>query len=100
MSNYISARNKYKDDYEKIDKLKRMAFESLMRLARDDIRIPDEEVVGSDFSSLEIAEKKKIIKKKITHELEQKIQVYLKQLEEYNYDTAYIEFIEWLKNQE
>lgn len=52
-----------------------------------------------DFSSLDEADKKKNIKKKISHELEQKLQMYLKRVIVYNYETAFEDFMEWLNNQ-
>ena len=98
LSNYISAKVKQKATAERLQQLKRVALENLRKLAKEDVELTNEgEEEDDDFSSMSDIDKKKVIKKQISNQLNVKLNEYLKQLSDFDLEHAYQQFIEWLK---
>lgn len=97
LSNYISAKAKQEKNAEKLNSLKNCALDNLRKLAKENIELTVDEN-DSPFDEMSDAEKKKVIKNQIVGTLDNKVKEYLKTLNAYNLETAYIDFVEWLKN--
>lgn len=96
LSNYASAKAKQEKNAEKIQTLKSTALDSLRKLAKENVELTldDDEAA---FDKMTVPEQKKIIKKKISNQINQKIKEYLKSIKSFNLETAYKDFFEWLQ---
>lgn len=97
LSAYNSAIHKEEKSKEKIEILRKRAIESLENLARSDITLEVEDLDSIDFKSLTKTEQKRSIKSKINKEINSKIKKYLTQVEEFNYETCFDDFMIWLR---
>lgn len=98
LSNYISAKSKQLADTEKLKQLRMIAFENLKKLSREDVELPqDVEEYETDFSNMSVSEKKKIIKREISNQINLKLKEYLKDLEKFDLENAYNDFLDWIK---
>lgn len=96
LSGYASAKRKEETTHDKLSDLKSKALKSLETLARDEIVIDEEPEEANDFDSLSISEKKRIIKNRISKEINSAIKRYLAQTDEFDPDTCFIDFKTWL----
>ena len=79
--------------------LKNLANEALVDLAAEKIVLPPEEnETKRDFSDLTETEKKQVIKKKLTKELNEQIKLYLAQVTSFDFENAFEDFKIWLKS--
>lgn len=96
ISNYNSARRKQEATRENLEILGERARNALQRLARQAIDLEDEPVDQRDFSELPSSEKKRLIKSKISKELNEKIKRYVEQVTDFRLDTYLEDFLTWL----
>lgn len=97
LSNYISARSKQQAGAEKLEQLRVVALENLKKLAKEDVELTADEGIVNEFSEMTMTDKKKAIKKVISNNLDLKLKEYLKQLDVFELENAYEQFLEWLK---
>lgn len=97
LSNYASAKAKQESDGIKLHSLKNNALENLRKLAKEDVELTGDEEDEITFDEMSPAEKKRIVKKKIVTQLDQKIKKYLECNDSYNLDTAFNDFFDWLQ---
>lgn len=97
LSNFVSAQSKQQAGKEKLQQLRMTALENLRKLAKENVELTvdttDEQV---DFPNMSITEKKKIIKKKISNQLDSKLKEYLKQVDSFDLENSFENFIEWI----
>lgn len=96
LSKYNSAKKALDQPQEKLKQLRTNANSSLQELAREKIIIQFDENPPKEFADLDEIEKKKAIKKKLTNELNSKINDYLLQTSTYDYNNVLNDFIIWL----
>lgn len=96
LSNYINAKAKHEQNAELITKLKDNALVQLKKLARENVELPDDETDKNTFEALSISEKKRMIKRNISHHLDSILKEYLLQLNVFDLENSYENFIEWL----
>src|SRR5699024_8643125 len=81
LSKYSSGKKNMEINSQKLKDLKDLANEALVDLAAEKIVLPPEEnETKRDISDLTETEKKKVIKKKLTKELNEQIKLYLAQV--------------------
>lgn len=98
LSNYVSAKAKHPVGSERLQQLRENALEKLKKLAKEDVELTVDSVEDKDdFSGMSITEKKKVIKKIISNKLDVKLREYVKGLEQMNLETAYDDFVKWIK---
>ena len=97
LSKYYSAKKRTDNDRESLITLREKAEKALMRLASKDVLLEDDPVEVKDFVDLELTEKKKIIKTKITKDINTRIKRYLDQTTDFSIDTYFKDFLIWLK---
>ena len=98
LSNYVSAKAKHQVGSERLQQLRENALEKLKKLAKEDVELTVDSVEDKDdFSGMSITEKKKVIKKIISNKLDVKLREYVKGLEQMNLETAYDDFVKWIK---
>ena len=95
LSNYNSAKAKDAVEAQKISTLRERAQASLEVLARDEVIIDDEQEKPADFSALSKSEKKRVIKNKISKELNAALKKYLAHTEDFCFDTCVEDFKTW-----
>ena len=79
--------------------MKQVANEALKALAEVEIAVDNEEHVEEiDFDKLSDTEKKQIVKKKITKEINEQVRIYLSQTTKFDYENAYEDFKLWIKS--
>jgi molecular chaperone HtpG len=99
LSKYSSGKKNYETSGEKLTELKNSANEALVALAREEIVTENEEPeIRDEFENLSSNEKKQIIKRKITKEINEKIKMYLLQVTTFDYDNAFENFKIWIKS--
>lgn len=96
LSRYISGKKVVGQSQEKLDQLKANANVALQRLAREKITIEFKEESPKEFSDLDEIDKKKIIKKKLSDDMNLKIKEYLIQTSTFDYNNTFNDFITWL----
>lgn len=98
LSNYVSAKSRCQADAEHLQRLKKNALEKLKKLAKEEVELTTDDAEDkNDFSTMSLIEKKKLIKKEISNKLDVKLKEYVKGLEEMSLETAYDDFIKWIK---
>lgn len=97
LSNYMNAKDKHEQNVEQVMKLKENALVYLKKLAKESIELPDE-LETTSFETLSVQEKKRMIKRNISHGIDIKLKSYLSQLIVFDLDNSFTKFIEWLKN--
>lgn len=98
LSNYISAKSKQQANAERVNKLRMVALENLRKLAKEEVELTqDDKEEKIDFSNMSLTEKKRIIKKEISNQLDLKLKEYLKGLEKFDLENAYSDFLKWIK---
>lgn len=96
LSNYNSARKKKEITQENLEALGEKARKALVRLARQEIDLEEDPVDQRDFSDLQSSEKKRLIKSKISKELNQRVKRYVEQATDFHLDTYFADFLTWL----
>jgi len=99
LSNYYSYKKK-EETAEKdkgISELKERAQNALIKLARQDIHLDDEPEAKQSFSDMTQTDQKRLIKGKISKNLNIRIRNYIEQTSDFNLDTCVNDFITWLK---
>lgn len=98
LSNYISARNKQQVAKERLQQLRTTALDNLKKLAKEEVELTnDNEEIQNDFVNMSVTEKKKVIKKEISTNLDLKLKEYINQLDVYELENAFKAFVDWLK---
>lgn len=98
LSNYASARSKYQAGAEHLQQLRENALYNLKKLAKENVELTAEnDETDIDFEAMSITEKKKLIKKAISNQLDNKLKEYIKSLDKYDFENAYKDFLEWIK---
>ncbi len=98
LSKYCSGKKNMEASNQKLNELKNLANEALVDLAAEEIFLPPEvDEIKRDFSDLTETEKKQVIKKKLTKEVNEQIKLYLAQVREYDFENAFESFKTWLK---
>lgn len=98
LSNYVSAKTKQNKDIQRLQQLKDDALNNLKKLAKEDVELTVEDDAQS-FEDLNIIEQKRFIKNRIISQLDLRIKEYLTTVSSYNFETAYKDFLDWLKIQ-
>ena len=98
LSDYTSAKKKIGIQQDKLDNLRKNATQCLLKLAKEKVEIAQDEDI--DFEKLTNTEKKRMIKKRISSELDRKIKEYIKQLDNYSINNSFNDFMTWLNNAE
>lgn len=97
LSNYYSFKKKEDATEEDLVTLKERAQSALVKLARETIVFDDDPTPDPPFSGLDTTNQKKIVKSKISKDLNAKIKKYIEQTSVFNPDTCVEDFITWLK---
>lgn len=97
LSRYYSAKKKDETQQEALNDLHNKAEDALVRLARQEVALEDEPVPQKEFSRLDETEQKRIIKSKLSKELNARIKNYLAQTTAFNPDSCVGDFLKWLK---
>ncbi len=97
LSNYMNAKDKHEQNAEFVMRLKENALVHLKKLAKENIELPEDPETIS-FETLSVLEKKKMIKKNISQNIDIKLKNYLSQLNVYDLENSFEKFLEWLKN--
>lgn len=97
LSRYNSGRSVLNQSQEKLEQLKADANFALQTLARDKITIEFRES-HKEFEEFDDIDKKKIIKKKLTNEMNMRIKEYLFQTTTFDYNNVLDDFIIWLSS--
>lgn len=106
LSRYASAKEKQETDEKKLNDLRAEALSDLKKLAKEKIEISLEDEENKDLTnnntdvklteSAQIDLKRKV-KQKISHQSEQDINQYIKEMDNFDLENPYPNFIEWLK---
>ena len=96
LSKYYNAKTSHEKDEKKLSALRERAICTLQDLAKKEVDISIAEENASNFNSLTIPEKKRVIKKKINRELSKNIDLFMEQKSEFELDTIYKDFVIWL----
>lgn len=96
LSNYVSAKAKQEKNAEKMQSLKSYALENLRKLAKENIELTIEDASPS-FKDLSLSEKKRAIKNRIVSQFDIEVKDYLKTFDSFNLETAFLDFVAWLK---
>lgn len=94
LSNYASQKAKHDNNTDKLNGLRNEAVRCMQLLARETIELQEDQ--QEDFNALNDIEKKKIIKKRIVQNLDDRIKEYLKDTVDYDKDNAFKKFLVWL----
>lgn len=95
LSKLRSAEGKQEADETKLKKLREDALLNLKNLTKDKLEL--DEVNPKDFSDMDEIEQRKVISSIITKNLNSLQREYLDSLSEYNKDSAFKDFMTWLK---
>lgn len=96
LSKYARAKKNEIDHKDKVNKLRIAAQKALNELTDSKIVIVSEEINIPEFNDLSNVEQKKWVKNKIQKEINQKLQSYLEQTTDFDYDNAFGDFFTWL----
>ncbi|MFQ8686686.1 MAG: phage tail tape measure protein [Lachnospirales bacterium] len=98
LSNYMSAKSKQQADNKRLLQLKNIALENLKKLTDKDVKLTtDDENGNNDFSNMSVTEQRRVIKKKISSQLDIKLKEYIKKLEKFDLENAYNDFLNWIR---
>lgn len=98
LSNYMSAKSKQQANNERMLQLKNIALENLKKLAKEEVTLTTEdENDNNDFFNMTVTEQRRIIKKKISSQLDIKLNEFVKNLEEFDLENAYNDFLNWIR---
>lgn len=97
LSGYYSAQKKEEITRESLNVLKEKAQDALLKLASQEIKLEDVPIQVNEFSRLPPAEQRKIIKSKISRNLNIRIKRYLEQATVFDPENCFDDFITWLK---
>lgn len=98
LSKYSSGKKNIELETEKLNQLRDAANEALMALATEQINIDNSDDEKTEFNNLSENEKKQIIKKKITKNINDQIKSYLLQTTTFDYENAYEDFKIWIRS--
>ena len=98
LSNYRNAREKNDKDSEKLERLKIRAQEALNELAQQKIEVAEPEEKPKEFSALSKTEQKRIVKARISKRLNEMLNQYLLQTNEFDPDTCFDDFATWFRS--
>lgn len=96
LSKYYTAVNAMEQSQDNLEQLRATAVLHLQKLARDEIIIEVEDNSPTGFEDLNDTEKKQIIKKKLTKDMNVRIKEYLSQTVVFDYENATRDFLTWL----
>ncbi len=96
LSNYSSAKEKEASDAERITHYREKAIEALEKLASESVELDETPVKNTDFSAMTLTEQRKIVKGKISKEINESVKRYLNQSNTFNLDTCVEDFKTWL----
>ncbi|MCD8221067.1 MAG: ATP-binding protein [Clostridiales bacterium] len=96
LSNYMSARGKLPAGDNRLSELETKALKDVRKLANGDVELKVDEDAVSEFSNMTKSDKKKVIKGAISKKLDLKLKEYLKELEVFEPENAYQQFLVWL----
>ena len=99
LSNYASAKAKQEMTEQKMQTLRMVALDNLRKLAKEDVELTNDYEDTTTFEDLELPEQKRIIKKKISTQIDAKLKEYLKVTDSFNPASAYDDFWEWINKQ-
>ena len=94
LSNYINAKAKLDHNSEQIKILREVALNNLRKLAKETIELPPED--NQQFSDLSMLEKKRAIKKILSHKIDVCLKAYMETLDDFNEEIIFDRFVEWL----
>ena len=97
LSGYYSAKKKEETTKGNLGELRAKAENALVKLARHEIFLEEDSLPNKDFRDLQPAEKRRIIKSKISKDMNVRIKRYIEQIADFNLDTCFEDFITWLK---
>lgn len=97
LSNYYSFKKREEATEESIATLRERAQNALVKLARADIVFDNDSEPELPFSGMDSTSQKKIVKSKISKNLNAKVKKYIEQTSVFNPDTCVEDFITWLK---
>jgi len=95
LSYYMNAKEKHEQNTELVYELKENALVHLKKLAKENVELPDEDEQNT-FTGLSPSEQKRMIKKNISRTIDIKIKDYLSQLNIFELENSYENFIKWL----
>ncbi len=99
LSKYSTGKKSMEIDSHKLDNLKSAANKALQDLAQMEIDLsPEDSEISKGFYDLTETEKKQMIKKKLTKEVNSQIKLYLAQTTLFDYENAFKDFIIWLQS--
>lgn len=97
LSKYSSGVKKVEVNQGQLSELKNNATAALLRLAREEIKLEDQEPIGNkNFEDLSETEQKQVVKRKINKMISDRVKTYLSQTTSYNYESAFEDFKTWL----
>lgn len=99
LSHYASAKAKRDVTEERMQKLRVLALENLRKLAKEDVVLTNDIEDVTAFDELEPSEQKRIIKKKISAQIDAKLKEYINATSSFDPSNAYEKFMEWLTQQ-
>ena len=99
LSNYISAKQKQDKNLQKLQDLRSIALDNLRKLAKANVELTNDEEDNRPFEQLDISEQKRIVKKKISNQIDMKIKEYLNVTNFFELSSVYEDFIVWLNKQ-
>ena len=99
LSNYISAKQKQDKNLQKLQDLRSIALDNLRKLAKANVELTNDEEDSRPFKQLDISEQKRIVKKKISNQIDMKIKEYLNVTNFFELSSVYEDFIVWLNKQ-
>ncbi len=98
LSKYSSGKKSLDQSKEKINQLRDDANSALQKLAQEKYSFELYEDKPLKFEDLDEVEKKKLIKKKLTNDINMKIKEYLQQTSTYDYDNVLNDFVIWFSS--
>lgn len=97
LSDYSSAKEKGEAESQKLATYRERAIAALEDLASSHIELDDPPIESTDFNMLSLAEQKKIIRKEISKAFSVSVKKYLSQINTFDLDTCFEDFITWLQ---
>ncbi len=96
LSGYYSAKKKEEVSKNSLDELRKKAEDALIKLARQDIVLEEDPIPKKSFLDLPTADKRRIIKSKISKDMNARIKRYIDQITDFSLDSYFEDFITWL----